>query len=162
MSVLHSSFAGVQVKGPDGKTVAVHPKFILANQGPRIPVVLALPDQLVEEFTKQNQAIPAPISGWALIDTGAGHTCIDEGVATKLKLPIVNKATMASASHPETEANVYPVKFLIPNLLPDRNTPLVIGAPLDVQGLVALIGRDALTCFHLTYNGGAGEFTLCA
>jgi predicted aspartyl protease len=160
MPVLHSEIGG-QAKTPDGKIVNVPRQAILAQVGPRVAITLMPPDQLVAALTKEGKPIPSAITGLALIDTGAGPTSIDEDAAKKLGLPIINVVKLASASHPSTDAHVYPVKFAITGLPNAINAPQVVGAPLACQGLLALIGRDLLSVCHFTYNGAAGQFTLC-
>jgi predicted aspartyl protease len=161
MPVLHSSTTGGHGKTPDGKTVNVPPNMVLMHIGPRIPVTLMPPDAIVAALTKEGKPIPPAVTGLALIDTGAGPTSIDEEAAKKLGLPIINMVKLASASHASTDAPVYPVKMVITGLPNAINAPGVVGAPLACQGLVALIGRDLLAMCHFTYNGAAGEFTLC-
>lgn len=160
MPVLHST-AGGQAKTPDGKTVNVPPQMVLMHMGPRIPVTLMPPDQIVAALAKEGKPIPPSIAGLALIDTGAGPTSIDEDAAKKLGLPIINVVKLASASHASTDAHVYPVKLAITGIQNPLNAAGVVGAPLACQGLVALIGRDLLSMCHFTYNGAAGDFTLC-
>jgi hypothetical protein len=74
---------------------------------------------------------------------------------------VVNVVSMASASHASTKANVYPAKFQITGLPMNFNAPMSIGAPLAVQGLIALIGRDVLQHCTLNYNGHLGQISLC-
>jgi predicted aspartyl protease len=126
-----------------------------------VQVTVSLADQIASELIKQGRTIPPPVQGLALIDTGAGSTCIDEAAAQKLQLPVVNVVNMASASHASTKAKVYPAKFQIAGLPININAPMSIGAPLAVQGLVALIGRDVLQHCTLIYNGHLGQISLC-
>src|SRR5438067_1699528 len=160
MAILHSQFTG-QGKQPDGKTVAIPPPIILAQRGPCVQIAVTLADQIAGELVKQGKPVPAAVSGLGLIDTGAVSTCIDEGVAKRMNLPVVNVVTLASASHASTQANVYPVKFQIAGFPVAINAPSAIGAQLAAQGLLALIGRDLLQHCSLIYNGFSGEITLC-
>jgi predicted aspartyl protease len=96
----------------------------------------------------------------ALIDTGATATCIDEQAAQELGLPVIDVAKMTSATHSDQQCNVYPVQI---NLVPPGivlNSPRTVGAALAAQGLLVLIGRDALRNCTLFYNGPTGQFTL--
>jgi predicted aspartyl protease len=160
MPFLHSHFKG-KAQMPDGKIVEVPGAPGLIQLGPRIPVVIHVPDQFAAELTKQGKPVPPPISGFALIDTGAGSTCIDEEAAKTLGLPVINVVDMSSASHGSHKANVYPTKLQMTGLPVGINTASAIGAPLAKQKLLALIGRDVLSRFILIYNGANGEFTLC-
>lgn len=157
--ILHSQFIG-QGKQSDGKTVQLPPRLVLAQRGPVVQIAVTLADPVAAELLKQGKPIPAPIAGLGLIDTGAVSTCIDEGAARKLNLPVVNVVTLASASHASSKANVYPVKFEVAGLPVAVNAPSAIGAPLEAQGLLALIGRDLLQHCTVFYNGPIGEITL--
>jgi predicted aspartyl protease len=93
-----------------------------------------------------------------LIDTGASNTCIDEKAARELGLPVIDVASMLSATHEKVPCNIYPV--LISTPIVNLNSPRTIGAALAAQGLLVLIGRDVLQNCNLFYNGPAGQFTL--
>jgi len=160
MALLHSQFGG-QAKLPDGKIVQVPGAHGLVQRGPCVQIVISVPDQFAAELAKQGKPVPTPVSGLALIDTGATSTCIDEEAAKKLGLPIINVVNMASASHASNKANVYPAKLQITGLPMAINASSAIGAALSAQGLMALIGRDVLARFVLIYNGSMGEVTLC-
>jgi predicted aspartyl protease len=161
MPILHNLLGPGQAKKPDGKVVAVHPSLVLAQRGPFLQVVVSLPDNIAQELTKAEKPVPNPITGIALIDTGASSTCIDDEVAKQLGLPIIDVVNMMSASHACTSANVYPVKLSITGLKLSLNAPRCMGAALKSQGLLVLIGRDALARTTFIYNGCVGEFTLC-
>lgn len=96
----------------------------------------------------------------ALIDTGAGSTCIDEAVAIRLGLPIVNVVKLTSATHSDVPRNVYPVTFEVAGIRQQLDCPLAIGVPLEKQKIIALIGRDVLSMATVFYNGPAGQITL--
>jgi predicted aspartyl protease len=115
---------------------------------------------MANQWTLQGIALPAPISGHALFDTGASVTCVDDETAKQLGLPVINMVTIASASHEASKHNVYPISLEIlgPNIVFD-SIPAV-GGPLKAQGLAALIGRDVLRLCTLHYNGLVGQFTL--
>jgi len=160
MPILHSQYQAT-AKTPDGNVIQLPAQVGLATRGPLVQVTVSLADQIASELIKQGKTIPPPVQGLALIDTGAGSTCIDEEAAQKLQLPVVNVVSMASASHASTKANVYPAKFQITGLAISFNAPMSIGAPLAVQGLIALIGRDVLQHCTLIYNGNLGQISLC-
>ncbi len=93
MPILHSQFQA-EGKTPDGKIIQLPAQVGLAVRGPLVQVTVSLADQIASELIKQGKAIPAPVQGLALIDTGAGSTCIDEEAAQKLQLPVVNVVNM--------------------------------------------------------------------
>ncbi len=49
----------------------------LHRVGPVLPVEIAVPSALSRFLSAQNQQIPAPMTGLALIDTGATRSCVD-------------------------------------------------------------------------------------
>lgn len=61
----------------------------LASTGPIVPVEVSMPQALQEFFNKNNIPIPPSQTGYALIDTGASVTAIEESVLTQMSiLPI--------------------------------------------------------------------------
>ena len=162
MAQFHNQFLA-QAKTPDGKIIVVPPSVGLIQIGPRLNARISLGNPFAAELAKRQEPIPPPVSGHALIDTGAIATCIDADTAKSLNLPVIDVVKMASASHPATDANVYPVRLeIIGSPKPiEFNVARAIGAPLKVQGLIALVGRDVLAHCTLIYQGGIGSVTLC-
>lgn len=158
MPILHVQI-GAQAKTPDGKVVPVPPPFALQMRGPVLQVSVTIEQNAAQALLQQGKEVPTPKPGWALIDTGASNTCIDEQIAKELGLPVIDTAKMASASHAETTCNVYPVQIDVPSVL-SLSAPRTIGAALAAQGLAVLIGRDVLQHCTLFYNGATGQITL--
>ena len=104
--------------------------------------------------------VPAPEMTIALLDTGASNTCIDNELATKLGLPIVDTLKMTSASHQEVEQPAYPISIEFIGTSIQFGVPKAMGAHLVAQGLGLLIGRDVLSSFTMFYNGLNGQITL--
>jgi predicted aspartyl protease len=127
-------------------------------RGPVLQVTVAIEQNAGKALAGQGRALPVPKTGWALIDTGASNTCIDEQAAREMGLPIHDVASIQSASHEKVSCNVYPVLIHTPII--DLNSPRTVGAALAAQGLLVLIGRDVLQRCTLHYNGVTGEFTL--
>jgi predicted aspartyl protease len=115
---------------------------------------------MAQQLLQQGIPLPSPVSGIALIDTGASHTCIDAESAQAMNLPVIDVVKMASASHDATDQNVYPIQIELAGLPITIQAPRAIGAALKPQGLLLLIGRDLLQHCALTYNGMAGTITL--
>ena len=159
MPILHTQLTG-QGQTPDGKPVAIPSPIALTQRGPVLQVTLGVEQTIAQQLLAQGIKLPEPISGLALIDTGATSTCIDETVAKQLKLPVVDVVTISSASHSKTEQNVYPVLIEVVGLPIKFNTLRAIGVSLANQGLQVLIGRDLLQLCTLFYNGMIGSFTL--
>jgi len=104
--------------------------------------------------------VPAPIPGLALIDTGASTTSIDAMAARELGLQPVDVVQVASASEPSTRRDVYSVTIEVEGIPFSIGAPQAIGAELRSQGLLVLLGRDALQYCTLFYNGLTGQITL--
>ena len=66
---------------------------------------------------------------------------------------------MNSASHAKHEVPVYSGKLVVPEFI-DINMEYAMGASLDGQNLIALIGRDLLQAAVLVYNGMDGTTSL--
>ena len=97
--------------------------------------------------------------GLALIDTGATSTAIDDQVAQHLKLPVVDKGAMVSASHNNHPCNLYPVQFTLSGQI-SLEAPKAMGVNLAPQGFIAIIGRDVLRQCVMVYNGHTGSISL--
>jgi len=109
---------------------------------------------------QQGNAVPEPVTGWALIDTGASNTCIDDKAAQSMKLPVIDVGLMTSASHAQTKTNIYPIQIEITSFKLRFQSPRTMGAELGPQGLILLLGRDLLAHCLLVYNGLTGQITL--
>ena len=132
---------------------------ILANFGPRIQVEVSLHPAAQQALADAGQAIPASVNGAALIDTGATVTAIDHKAATTLGLRTVGrKPILTPAGQSDTDQFSFMICVLPYGL--KLNCVPGIGADLDRQGLVALIGMDMLAQCVLTVNGPGGFFFL--
>jgi predicted aspartyl protease len=149
-----------QARTPDGKTIPVLPQVALRERGPVVQISITVEENIAKTLAQQGQPVPTPKTGWALIDTGASITCIDDAAAQELGLPVIDVVPMCSASHANTEQNVYPVQITIPGLWFNLQAPRAVGAALAPQGLILLIGRDVLQVCTLFHNGPAGEISL--
>ncbi len=159
MPTFHIQLAG-QGSSPDGKSIQVPPVVALQQRGPIIQVSVGLEQGMAKAITQQGKSVPAPRIGYALIDTGASLSCIDEQVAKDMQLPVVDVGQMVSASHTGHPCNLYPIHIaLVPTPIV-FNASRAMGANLAVQGCVAIIGRDILQSCTLFYNGAAGQITL--
>ncbi len=95
----------------------------------------------------------------SVCDNAPSSTCIDDAIAQQLGLPVIDVVQMTSASHANTQQNVYPAKITLMNGI-NIDVPRAIGAALQAQNIIALIGRDFLQHCTLFYNGLTGEITL--
>ncbi len=161
MAILHAQFAATS-KLPDGTMQDLPPSVGLITRGPCIQVSIGLAKLIATQLLEQAKEIPEPVSGLAMIDTGASCTCIDNAIALQMGLPVIDVVKMTSASHENTPANIYPVyaELLGTGIIVD--IPRAMGAALEPQGIIMLIGRDFLQHCTLFYNGLAGQITLSA
>ncbi len=159
MPILNVQFTG-EGKRPDGTVVPVPPQAVFAQRGPVVQVTIRVAQQIATQVLQSGGTLPPPVSGLALIDTGASTTCVDDAAAQKLQLPVIDVVKIASASHAETEQNVYPIQIEVMGLPITINAPRAVGTPLEPQGILVLLGRDVLQHTVLVYNGPAGSLSL--
>jgi len=108
------------------------------------------------------QSVVMPIVGKALIDTGATFTCVDENTCLTLGLNSVGIANMKHVDGTSTRTR-YPVQISFPDFnLPPLNLVGAASVVLSnmIPPFVALIGRDLLAHFKLTYNGPRGRIEI--
>lgn len=55
---------------------------VLTRSGPLVPAILAVSDAHRQILARQGEPVPDTIGGFALIDTGASSTCVDQEAAT--------------------------------------------------------------------------------
>lgn len=157
MPILHKQITDIYDRA--GNSTPLEPKDALYLRGPVIQVSIEIPEVIAQQLLRNGQLVPAPISGFALIDTGATSTCIDDQTAQEMKLPVVNRRKMVSATH-SVECNVYPVLLGFTGTPIKVNSIQALGANIDSLGVVALLGRDVLQHIALFYNGPSGQITL--
>lgn len=96
----------------------------------------------------------------ALVDTGAGESCIDNQLAALLRLPIVDRRPI-SGVHGSSFTDMYLAQIHIPTLH-FIIYGMFAGVDLIAGGQVhsALIGRTLLRSFTMTYEGRTGSVLL--
>lgn len=159
MPILNSRLQA-ESRDADGNIISVSPELALQQLGPRLQLTLAPLDEHVKVIAGKGEAIPQPVSGFALIDTGASITCIDRGAAEQAELAVVDSGPITSATHEAEVVPIYAGKLDIAGLATNLTTHRAYGANLASQGLIALIGRDVLKNCVLVYNGLDGSFSL--
>ena len=100
-----------------------------------------------------------PVLGWALIDTGATVTCIDQKAAQKAGLRIVGTGPVASATHSNEVVPIFAAQLIFEGLK-SWDATIAYGTNLESLGLIALVGRDVLAGCMFVYNGPDGSFSL--
>ena len=150
----------------EGKTLPAPSVF--RDRGPIVPVELMVSDAHQEVLKQQQNPIPDPMKGFALIDTGALSTCLDISTAEIIGLPVCGTTEITSASH-TVEVPIFVGKLVLPDFI---NINVQRGAGVNLKGLgkykefgtdldlIALIGRDILEIAILVYNGPGGSFSL--
>lgn len=136
----------------------------LQLQGPMLGIQVSIPDAMAQALREKGEAVPAPIIGNALIDTGASNTCIDDAVMQQLGVPATNSVKLGSAAG-HNEHNVYMAKITFAGIPGVELNYSVVGVNLKDQfspnvPLIGLLGRDLLSNCVLIYNGTLGMFTL--
>jgi predicted aspartyl protease len=128
----------------------------------RLPVGLTQPISL---FPAAGDT-PVPIQQFiALLDTGASRTCITGEMATAIKLPLMGKTDMITASD-KVPTNVYMVDFFLPFGQPGKADFLRV-ADLPVMEYLGggngqiLLGMDVLRHMVLSVVPYDSRFTIC-
>jgi predicted aspartyl protease len=131
---------------------------LLGFYGPTLLVNIGFDPSFVPT---QTAAPAAAITGvWALVDTGASESCIDDQLAVKLGLPVVDQKPISGTvgSH---SVNIYLAQVHVTTLSktiygPFAGVHLVAGG----QRHSALIGRTFLRHLKMTYDGLTGNVTI--
>jgi predicted aspartyl protease len=145
---------------PSGEKVDVLPDAALVDAGPLVEVVVSVPVSVAKALTSIGLPTPAPLRGYALIDTGAFCTAVDNSAADALGLPVVDVTSVHSATQADAPANFYPIHFSTVGFQLELEITKALGVELKAQGLIMLIGRDLLQRCLLVYNGQTGAFSL--
>jgi hypothetical protein len=135
--------------------------------GAVLPIEIHVPPQIAQVLADRGDPIPAPVSGLALIDTGATLTCVHEPVLQQLGLNPIGIVQSGTASGPVQQSQ-YPARLVSPDQGWTSDINAVTGVnlsgqqiPLDPpQDLIALIGRNLLQHWVLIWNGPGGFWTL--
>ena len=125
----------------------------IREYGPVFPVVVAA----------AADAVAAPQSQLALVDTGADQSCIDIQTAEAAGWPIIDSAKLSSVTHPDQTVPVFSGSLLSTEFQASIKVPRWFGVNLEPFGdhpVVALIGRDLLASAVFIYNGQDKSFTL--
>ena len=160
MPILNIQVEGSKAGKDNGAQIEMPPSQALMEAGPRLPVAIAPTDEHFSALANQGKPLPAPVNGLAMIDTGAARTAVDVDAAKQAGLIAVDSGVVHSATHENARAPVYMCKFLFPGWSMQISPATVLGLSLASQGLVALIGRDALSQCIFVYNGSDGRVSL--
>ena len=130
----------------------------LALAGPTVAVEVGFdPDaRFGDGDVPRLQSGPLP----ALVDTGAGESCIDSELAIRLNLPVIGRQQVSGIGG-MVQVDVHLAQINLPGLGTTiygrfAGVHLIAGG----QPHYALIGRDFLSHYTMTYDGRRGVVTL--
>ena len=132
----------------------------LQLEGPKIAIEIAVPTVLAEFLARSGLPVPPARKGFALIDTGASITAVDEDVVASLGIQPIGQMKLSTPSQSRS-AWLYAARLTCSGMaMPDPEILDIVGCTLQPQGFIALLGRNFLRNFVLVYDGRAGFFTL--
>lgn len=138
----------------------------LEATGAYTAVEIHVPTALEQQLGSTGQAVPRPVLGVALVDTGASRTVVDAEAVEQLGLSPIGVADFNTAAGPSSRP-VYPARLEFPALETQIDFSSIGGVDLTGQTLpdgetqfVCLIGRDILSRGVLIYNGIGGMWTI--
>ena len=134
---------------PDGKGGTIPLHHALRNEGPGFLVEISVPDALAGVLAAAGKQLPSPVSGMALIDTGATSTCIDEDIPAVLGLAPLDRREVLTPSGKDSQLR-YAVRIAFPgtsvSALPFwvvyGSKLAKIGQTTAGEPLKVLLGRD--------------------
>lgn len=131
----------------------------LEDHGPTLLVQIGFDaafDHTLPGATPQLAAQPVP----ALLDTGASQSCMDIGLAARLRLPVIDKGNVAGVGG-AVEVPVYLAQIFVP-MLGFTQYGRFAGVHLSSGGQLhqALIGRSFLRRMIMTYDGRTGKVSV--
>jgi len=157
---IHNNFyhkPGTSEPNPDG----------ILHVGAIMPIEIHVPPKIADVLNKEGKQIPQPVTGTALVDTGATMTCVHEPMLKRLCLNPVGAINSGTANGP-VQQNLYPATLQFPVQGWGVELNAVAGvdltgqrAPLDPPvDIIALIGRNLLKDWVLIWNGPGGYWSI--
>jgi len=131
---------------------------VLRKAGPLIQVVVSLPVFPGAAQAAAGQQVQ-PQQVFALIDTGASDSAIDEQLATNLQLPIIDRQTLGGVAGPKVH-NVYMGQIEDTNMK-RASRGRFAGVTLQ-QHFSVILGREFLQNTVFIYDGATGRIQLMA
>ena len=99
---------------------------------------------------------------WALIDTGARESCIEQALADRLALTLVDRRTVSGVGGLH-QLNVYLAQIDIPSLGRSDNGLFTAGRFADGGSRhQVILGRALLRDMVVVYDGRRGTVSVCA
>ena len=113
-------------------------------------------------FNKTSTELPvaAVLNLDALVDTGAAESCIDNLLAARINLPVVDRQPLSGSNGAHT-TNIYEAQVFVP-ALGKTIVGRFAGVELIAGGQVhhVLIGRTFLQNVRITYDGTTGSVVI--
>lgn len=143
--------------------------YTLTETGAILQVTIGIPVALEQFCLKNAIPIPPPVSGYALIDTGASASAVHEQIFTDFGVQPIDHIPMSTPHTKDKFSFVYPSKIQFPGLNLHNDPVLsmmrVVGCELkwttfDGKEIIMLMGRDLLKNFLMVYNGVQSDVTL--
>ena len=161
MPLFEHNYTGV-VRSPDGKTTRrLSSEWLLRVTGPVLKVSITVTPEHAEKLSHAEGKPPKAVEGFALIDTGASVTAVDEGVCEQLGVTPTGIVKLSHAVGTE-ERPCYPIQVFFPGTaLPPLSNPQAVSCKLGgEQQTILLFGRDLLSQMRMVYHGPAGRIEL--
>lgn len=128
-----------------------------------------VPKVVAAALVQNGSPVPAPVTGWALIDTGATFTAVHEPTFAQLGVAPVGVALVGTASGP-SQRPTYPARLVFPETGWDFDAPgpltsvdltgQMVNMGSGPQPILMLVGRDILRICVLVWNGPAAMWSL--
>jgi predicted aspartyl protease len=130
----------------------------MALLGPRIPIEIGIPQAQADGIVAAGGAVPSPVFAYALIDTGANATFIDQKVALDLGLQPTGTESEVGGVAGKAPGIEYVAQITWPGTVPGLY--VVTSIDLEHVGVVALIGTEILRECVFVWDGPNGTFSL--
>ena len=130
----------------------------LRERGPVLPVRVGVGEAAERALKRAGRPVPPALPLLAMVDTGAGRSVIQKGLAAELGLTPVGAVEIDTPSSIDMASFEYFVRIWFNDRLSVESKALE--APLPVPRLRALIGRDVLAQGQLVYDGRRERFEL--
>jgi hypothetical protein len=137
----------------------------LEQYGPLLPVTLTVPVLRKQYLASLGLTADRSKQGFALIDTGAALSAVDDRVMSELEIPVLNQMETATP-HGTGLSNMYNASASFHDLaMLDVHLDDVLGCYLGdfEEGrpeIIMLLGRDILRNLVLTYDGPNDRVTI--
>lgn len=136
----------------------------LHTDGPLIPVEIGIPAALEQWYVTNNQPVPPPAIGYALVDTGASISGVHEPLLQAMNLQPVDSMQVSTPSG-VGQCSIYLARLSLPAMSVMGVSVRVAGNQLnwtasDGKNVIMLFGRDILHQFLMVYKGKMNSVTL--